>query len=247
MDEAAKLGPRQKVVAARPSTPSQHDRYERILDTATEMLRDGGEDALQMKNLSERANVSLATLYRYFPSKDHVMLAIAAYRMETTFIRLADRRYPGDTVRERVAYFFVRSLAREQEQPRFSAVLHKVLATSDPELADMVAYVREMVYSHLRTAAGPLTKEQEIAIPVVMDIAGVAVRDCLSGRLSTEYATMMLLLASRLLDLDGDLIEDDRTQAATWAATRELPRRGRSPARPTLRWSARDRKPTQAR
>ena len=38
------------------------------------MLSAGGEDALQMKELSQRADVSVATLYRYFPAKDHVLL-----------------------------------------------------------------------------------------------------------------------------------------------------------------------------
>jgi AcrR family transcriptional regulator len=223
MTDAAEPGRRQKVVAARPSTPSQHQRYERILLIATEMLRDGGEDALQMRNLSERACVSLATLYRYFPSKDHVMLAVAAYRFETAFVRIADRRYPGDTVRERVAYFLLRSFAREQDEPEFSTAMHKVLATSDPELTDMVAYVRAIIQSHLRVAAGPITKQQELVIPVVMDIAHTAVLDCLSSRVSTEYATMMILLGSRLIDLDEAVIEEDRTNAGTWAVAQESP------------------------
>jgi len=44
------------------------------------MLAAGGEDALQMKDLSQRAGVSVASLYRYFPAKDHVLLAILLSR-----------------------------------------------------------------------------------------------------------------------------------------------------------------------
>jgi len=244
MAEAVEHGRRQRFVAARPSTPSQHQRYERILLIATEMLRDGGEDALHMKSLPERADVSLATLYRYFPSKDHIMLAVAAYRLENAFFGVADRHYPGHTVGERVAYFFLRSLAREKEQPQFSAAMHKGMATSDPELTEMVVYVREMIQSHLRSAAGPVTKQQELVIPVVMDTAHTAVLDCLSGRVSTEYATMMILLGSRLLDLDADVIDDDRTRAAAWALTQKLPSKAGSSDRPIQRRSARGRKGT---
>lgn len=43
--------------------------------------------ALQMKDLAQRADVSLATLYRYFPAKDHVLLPARA-RFE---IRLGGR------------------------------------------------------------------------------------------------------------------------------------------------------------
>lgn len=49
----------------------------------------GGEDMLQMKELAQRAGVSLATLYRYFPSKDHVLLAIALGRYENALRRVA--------------------------------------------------------------------------------------------------------------------------------------------------------------
>ena len=65
-----------------PSTSAQHGRYERILQAATAMLALGGEDMLQMKELAQRAEVSLATLYRYFPAKEHVVLAIAVRRYQ---------------------------------------------------------------------------------------------------------------------------------------------------------------------
>jgi AcrR family transcriptional regulator len=47
-----------------PSTPAQHGRRDRILESAAAILAAGGEDALQMKELAQRADVSLATLYR---------------------------------------------------------------------------------------------------------------------------------------------------------------------------------------
>jgi hypothetical protein len=125
--------------------------------------------------------------------------------------------------------------------------MHKGIATSDPELTEMVAYVREMIQSHLRSAAGPVTKQQELVIPVVMDIAHTAVLDCLSGRVSTEYAAVRILLGSRLLDLDADVIDDDRTRAATWALTQKLPRKAGSSARPIQRRPARGRKGTTTR
>ncbi len=52
------------------------------------MLAAGGEDALQMKDLSQRAGVSLATLYRYFPAKDHVLLAILLSRYTTALAQV---------------------------------------------------------------------------------------------------------------------------------------------------------------
>jgi len=77
------------MIPAVPSTPAQHGRHERVLQAATAMLAIGGEDMLQMKDLAQRAEVSLATLYRYFPAKDHVLLALAYHRYENALRRVA--------------------------------------------------------------------------------------------------------------------------------------------------------------
>jgi len=80
-----------------PSTPAQHGRRDRILETATVILNAGGEDALQMKELAQRADVSLATLYRYFPAKDHVLLAITLVVnvIGTLILQRANRELKG--------------------------------------------------------------------------------------------------------------------------------------------------------
>src|ERR1700744_6794165 len=91
-----------EMIPASPSTPAQHDRYQRILAAATAMLATGGEDALQMKELAERAVVSLATLYRYFPSKDHLLLAISQARYENALRRGRNESPHGGTGQERI-------------------------------------------------------------------------------------------------------------------------------------------------
>ena len=50
---------------------SQAARRERILDAAMDLAADGGWDSVQMREVAERAEVALGTLYRYFPSKVH--------------------------------------------------------------------------------------------------------------------------------------------------------------------------------
>ena len=60
-----------------PDTPAQQARYDRVIAVATDVLSAGGLEAVQMKDLAQRAGVSLATLYRYFPSKDYLLLAVA--------------------------------------------------------------------------------------------------------------------------------------------------------------------------
>ena len=55
-----------------------------------------------MASLAERAEVSSATLYRYFPAKEHVVLAIAVRRYQNALALVADEPPDGATVQERV-------------------------------------------------------------------------------------------------------------------------------------------------
>jgi AcrR family transcriptional regulator len=52
---------------------------ERIVSSALKLIGRRGVKRLGMQEISEAAGVSRGTLYRYFPSKDHVLTAAAAY------------------------------------------------------------------------------------------------------------------------------------------------------------------------
>jgi AcrR family transcriptional regulator len=55
--------------------PAQRARRDRIVQAAIELL-DGAEyEAVQMRDVAERAGVALGTLYRYFSSKEHLYAA----------------------------------------------------------------------------------------------------------------------------------------------------------------------------
>src|SRR3954447_5080881 len=64
-----------EAAAVRAIPASQLARRERILDAAMELATEGGYDAVQMREVAERADVALGTLYRYFPSKVHLLVA----------------------------------------------------------------------------------------------------------------------------------------------------------------------------
>lgn len=55
------------------STDKQRERRARILDAAVAVAGDGGYDSVHMRDIATQAQVSLATLYHYFPSKVHVL------------------------------------------------------------------------------------------------------------------------------------------------------------------------------
>ena len=68
------------VVAVHPDPASlprgQQERRDRIVRAAITLLEHGGEnDAIQMRDVAQAADVALATVYRYFTSKEHLYAA----------------------------------------------------------------------------------------------------------------------------------------------------------------------------
>src|SRR5579862_4056918 len=54
----------------------QAERRDRIVRAAISLLEHGGEyDAIQMRDVAREAGVALATVYRYFTSKEHLYAA----------------------------------------------------------------------------------------------------------------------------------------------------------------------------
>lgn len=49
---------------------------QRLYDTAIELIGERGFDATTLRDVASRANVSVGLLYRYFPSKQAIVLAL---------------------------------------------------------------------------------------------------------------------------------------------------------------------------
>ncbi|BBZ25119.1 TetR family transcriptional regulator [Mycolicibacter hiberniae] len=62
--------------AATPSTPAQRQRCERILAAAARLGARDGLEAVRMQDVADQASVSIATVYRYYPTKHHLFSAL---------------------------------------------------------------------------------------------------------------------------------------------------------------------------
>jgi len=199
-----------------PSTAAQHSRHDRIIAAATAMLAAGGEDALQMKDLSQRAGVSVATLYRYFPAKDHVLLGILLSRYSSALTRVAAEITPGATPRERVASHLLREFRAQQREPRLTAALSRVISEtrrSYSEVIEQVEHLHLQMLEHVAGGGAPISAEQRQLLPVVQAIYGAAARRWLTGVSSPAQARFEIRVGCRLLDLPDATVADDALRA----------------------------------
>src|ERR1700678_2621464 len=88
---------------------AQRERRKRILDATLALASKGGYDAVQMRTVAERADVALGTLYRYFPSKIHLLVSALAREFGRTQERLAKTAIPGETTYERMGFVLRRT------------------------------------------------------------------------------------------------------------------------------------------
>ena len=202
---------------ATPVTPAQRERYDRVVDTATEALSAGGQDAVQMKDLAQRAGVSLATLYRYFPSKEYVLLAVSLARYQAAARKVFAEVPRGNTVRERVTSHLMREFRTQQREQRLTAALTQALTGTTrtySELIEAVEHLHLQILRHVAAAGGPVTEQQQKVLAVVLDIFSGATRRWLAGTYSAAEAKFHIETGCELLELPDDVVDAELERAA---------------------------------
>jgi TetR/AcrR family transcriptional regulator, cholesterol catabolism regulator len=120
------------VVNSETLTPNQAARRSRVLDAALALSAEGGYDAVQMRDVAARGEVALGTIYRYFPSKDALLLAV----MVQWLVDLEDRvtRHPptGDTTVDRIMDVLRRALRSMDREPRLTTAVVGAMTAGDP-------------------------------------------------------------------------------------------------------------------
>ena len=56
-------------------TSRQLIRRAKVIEAVIDLIADVGAEAVQMRDVAQRSGVALATVYRYFSSKDHLLAA----------------------------------------------------------------------------------------------------------------------------------------------------------------------------
>jgi len=56
-------------------TSGQLVRRAKIIEEVIDLIAEVGADAVQMRDVAQRSGVALATVYRYFRSKEHLLAA----------------------------------------------------------------------------------------------------------------------------------------------------------------------------
>ncbi|GAA2153712.1 cholesterol catabolism transcriptional regulator KstR [Nocardioides koreensis] len=182
---------------------AQRDRRKRILDATIALASKGGFDAVQMRAVAEQADVALGTLYRYFPSKIHLLVSALGREFERAEAATRDKPIPGDTAHERVMFLLNRTTKGLQGDPHLTEALTRAFMFADASVQSEIHTVGMLLSTMLTRAMHPgkedLTDDDVAIARVIGDVWLSALVGWVTGRTSAGDVTKQMDVAVRLL------------------------------------------------
>ena len=188
-------------------SPAQRERRRRILDAAVGLASKGGFEQMQMRAVAERADVALGTLYRYFPSKIHLLVSVLGQQFEEAYLSLVSKPIPGDTAADRVMFVLGRTTRTLQHEPNLTEALTRAFMFADASVANEIhvveVHVTRMLMAAMRNARDAETlqpTEDELAVTkVIGDVWLASLVQWVTGRASAHDVGASLDVAVHLL------------------------------------------------
>ncbi|AOP46117.1 TetR family transcriptional regulator [Streptomyces lydicus] len=203
--------------ASPPLTERQEARRRRILHTSAKLASRGGFDAVQMREVAESSGVALGTLYRYFPSKVHLLVATMQDQLQHMHETLRKRPPSEQDPGARVAQTLMRAFRALQREPHLADAMVRALTFADRSVSPEVDTVSRLTTAIILDAmappaprhpaaeparpAAPPTPEQLSAVRVIEHTWHSALITWLSGRASIAQVKIDIETVCRLIDL----------------------------------------------
>jgi TetR/AcrR family transcriptional regulator, cholesterol catabolism regulator len=153
---------------------AQRDRRKRILDATLALASKGGYEAVQMRAVAERADVALGTLYRYFPSKIHLLVSALARELERVQDRTERVVIPGATAYDRLMFILARITKGLQRDPQLTEAMTRAFMFADASAAaevDQVGRLMDQMFARAMLSTEDAPSEEQLAIArVISDV-----------------------------------------------------------------------------
>jgi len=188
-----------------PRSAAQQDRRRRILDATVTLASAGGFDAVQMRTVADRAGVALGTLYRYFPSKVHLLVSVLAGELASANDAFERRPLGQRTPHGRVTEVLDKVGRPLRRAPKLTDALIRAFMFADASAAAetdaVAAQVRRMLLRAMREPGtdGEPTEQQRAVAKVIGDVWLASLVQWVTGRATVSDVEQSLEVAVRLL------------------------------------------------
>lgn len=184
-------------------TASQKERRTRIMRVAGALATEGGWDAVQMREVAQGADVALGTLYRYFPSKEYLLVSMMIDEVQALADRLSVKPPQGAEPVDRVIDVLNRANAALQRRPQATIATIRALVSGNTEIAPAVnetfELMRSIVSAALEPAGSTSERDYTLAIELLTDVWLAALVAWISRTADEDSLMPKLESAARVL------------------------------------------------
>lgn len=140
-------------------------RRSQIVAAAMVALKEREYEQIQMRDVAERADVALGTLYRYFSSKEHVYAAVLMEWAQPVFVAATEDTRPAESrVREKV-----RGIITSFERwPSFFKVCMLLQHTTDANALPLMRQFAETAQRTLAADFAALGHQESLDIAIML-------------------------------------------------------------------------------
>lgn len=189
------------IVAPAAMTSGQLARRAKILEAVIDLIGDVGADAVQMRDVAQRSGVALATVYRYFRSKEHLLAAaLEDWQKRLTRRILAAATPADDDPLPGLLEYLRRAQRAFHRNPGMTALMHQAMTSADSEARTALEHMNrtnaEMFNRLLEGIAEEEIPNVSFGVNAALSSALIAV---LNGMLTLEESLDRVEWVSRTL------------------------------------------------
>lgn len=179
---------------------ARHSRRRRIVEAAGSIAAAGGYDAVTMRAVAAHAELSTATLYRYFPSKHHLLVATLAHWLERFEARVdLEHRTQVDPF-DRLWSVIDMLYASLHRSPLLAEAMARAYAVADATAAQQVEDIRAQLTDIFATALGDdAAGTNNVIGSLLSDVWAANVLALSHNRISATTLRRRLAITVRLL------------------------------------------------
>jgi AcrR family transcriptional regulator len=156
-------------VVVRSLSATQAATRRKLLEAARELAREGGYDAVGMRQVAERAGVSTPTAYQYFSSKDHLLVDAMVERVDTTTEAVRSRPSRARSPLERTVATLRRVMRRVEDEPDLYVAMTRAYISGAPEVAHARSAMESTMREWIDVALGAADLDDREAVVAILE------------------------------------------------------------------------------
>jgi TetR/AcrR family transcriptional regulator, cholesterol catabolism regulator len=178
---------------------NQRARRDGIIHAALALLEEREYEAIQIRDVAERAEVALATVYRYFASKEHVYAAALLEWSKTYDLRRGADKKELESDADRVRYLLVRAVRAFARRPQLLRAEMVLESSQDPHAR---ALFDDFASRHISVLSGALRNSSPNDVDAIVEatnaVLSAKLRSWARGRCTIKDVELSV---NRVVDL----------------------------------------------